>query len=137
MASVALDGLTPAGWQRGAGFSHGVRVQGGSPLYIAGQTAHSAGGGGVVSDDFGAQWDQCLGNVVAVVEAGGGRADQVASLTVFITDMAEYQASLAALREPWTRHFGKHFPAITLVAVSALVDARAKIEIEGVAFLPD
>ena len=131
-----LQGLTPEGWQRGAGFSHGMTARGGRQLSIAGQTAHSQGSG-VVSDDFAAQWDQCLGNVVAVTEAAGGSAQHVASLTVFVTSMEEYHASVAGLVEPWMRHFGKHFPAITLIGVSSLIEERAQIEIQGTAFIPD
>lgn len=136
MAEVQIQGLTPEGWQRGAGFSHGMTARGGTQLSIAGQTAHDQGSG-VVSDDFAAQWDQCLGNVLAVVAAAGGTAQHVVSLTLYVTSMEEYQASGASLAEPWRRHFGKHFPATTLVAVSALVDERAKIEVAGTAFIPD
>jgi enamine deaminase RidA (YjgF/YER057c/UK114 family) len=136
MADVELRGLTPEGWQRGAGFSHGMSSRGGRHLSIAGQTAHE-NGSGVVSDDLAAQWDQSLGNVVAVVEAAGGGAQHVAELTVFVTSMSEYHESGAALVEPWRRHFGKHFPAITLIGVTALIEERAKIEIKGTAFIPE
>ena len=136
MPDAQMQGLTPEGWKRGAGYSHGMSARGGRHLSIAGQTAHEQGSG-IVSDDFAAQWDQALGNVVAVVVAAGGNATDVAAMTVFVTSMDEYNASGAGLVEPWLRHFGKHFPAITLVAVSALIEPRAKIEIEGTAFVPD
>ena len=134
MPSVEIQGLTPEGWQRGAGFSHGMTASGGTRLWIAGQIAHE-NGLGLVSSDFARQWDQCLGNVVAVVRAAGGAVDNITSLTVYVTSMKEYQANLRDLAEPWKRHFGRHFPAIALLAVSELLVPAAKIEIQGEAVL--
>lgn len=133
MSDVEIRMLTPEGWRRGAGYSHCVTASGGTMVWVAGQVATREGGGEIVSDAFAAQWDQALGNVVAAVEAAGGSAASVTALKIHVTDLEEYHANGAGLVEPWKRHFGRHFPAITLVGVTGLVDARAKIEIDAAA----
>ncbi len=132
MPDPQLTPITPDGWQRGRGFSHGMTVQGATKvLFVAGQVATQAGATGVVSDDFVEQWEQCMTNFQTVVEAGGGRMDQVSALRIFVTDIDEYLRSAAQLGAPHQRHLGQHFPATTLVGVTGLVQPGAKIEIEG------
>lgn len=137
MAEAQFSAITPEGWQRGLGFSHGYTVEGGQKvLFIAGQVATERGAGeGVVSDDFVEQWDQCLANVRAVVEAVGGRMENVTALRIFVTDINEYLENAPKLGGPQRRHFGKHFPASTLVGVTGLVAPGAKVEIEGTAVI--
>ncbi len=136
MADAQLTYVTPAGWKRGAGYSHGLVVEGGSRvLFVAGQVATDRGGDSVVSDDFVAQWDQCLANVLAVVETMGGTAQNIAAMRIFVTDVPEYLSSQSRLGEPHLKHLDKHFPASTLVGVTGLVQSKAKIEMEAVVVL--
>ncbi len=118
-----------------SGFSNGVLTESGAKLlFIAGQiawdTEHK-----IVSDDFVEQFDRALANVIAVVEAAGGSADQIARLTIYVTSKAEYRRRTRELGERYRARLGKHFAAMALVEVSGLLDDRAKVEIEGVAAL--
>ncbi|MEO1365704.1 MAG: RidA family protein [Acidobacteriota bacterium] len=118
------------------GYANGVLAPAGSRLLmVAGQIAWD-GDQRIVSDDFTAQFAQALRNVVAVVEAAGGGAEHLGSLTLYVTDKGEY---LAATREVGTAYreiCGRHFPAMALVEVRGLLDPRAKVEIQGLAALP-
>jgi enamine deaminase RidA (YjgF/YER057c/UK114 family) len=90
----------------------------------------------IVSDDFAAQFDQALANVLAVVHAAGGVAQHLISLTVFVTDKRRYLAAAPAIGPLWRQRCGKHYPTMALVEVSALVEDRALVEIQGLAVLP-
>lgn len=118
------------------GFSHGVVVPVGSRLLlVAGQVASDATGN-VVPGDFVAQFARALDNVLAVVTAAGGTAADVARLTLYVTDCAEYLACLGELGEVYRRRMGRHYPAMTLVEVARLVESGARVEIEATAALP-
>ena len=129
MAGLELTGVTPEGWQRGRGYSHGMQVTGGSNvLFVAGQLAVAEGGDAVVSHDFVDQWGQCLANVRAVVESAGGRMDQVGAMQIFVTDQEEFLANRPNLGEAHVQHLGRHYPAMTLLEVPRLLIPGAKIE---------
>lgn len=129
--------ILPEGWRRARGYAYGVATTGGTTLRVAGQIAVRDGQGPVDPGlDFGAQFALALANVVAVVRAAGGEPQHVASLRAYVTDMAEFHAAGAAIGEAWGASLGKHFPAMTLVAVTALVDPNAKVEIEAEAAIP-
>jgi enamine deaminase RidA (YjgF/YER057c/UK114 family) len=118
-----------------SGFSHGVVVPPGSRLlYVAGQTAADATGA-VASSDFVSQFDAALDKVLQVVAAAGGEPANIARMTIYVTDMAAYRASRRQLGEVWKRRMGRHYPAMALVAVTALVDAGATVEIAADAML--
>lgn len=135
MSETQFTSVVPEGWQRGRGYAHAVAVETAKKLvFIAGQVATKGGDNqNIVSEDFVVQWDQCLANFKTVVEAAGGTVESVVALRIFVTDVNEYQTNLAATGEPYKRHFGRHFPAITLVGVTGLAAPGAKIEIEGTA----
>jgi enamine deaminase RidA (YjgF/YER057c/UK114 family) len=117
------------------GYSNGVLTEpGGRLLFIAGQIGWTQQQE-IVSDDFVAQFDQALANVVAVVTAAGGKVEQIARLIIYVTDKPEYAARTREVGERYRSHMGKHFPAMALVEVKSLLDDRAKVEIEGVAVL--
>lgn len=129
--------ILPEGWGRARGYSYAVASSGGTTLRIAGQIAVRDGKGPVNPDlDFGAQFALALENVVTVVRAAGGEPQHVVNLRAYVTDMAAFHASGAAIAEGWRASLGKHFPAMTLVGVSALVDPNAKVEIEAEAVIP-
>jgi enamine deaminase RidA (YjgF/YER057c/UK114 family) len=90
----------------------------------------------IVSDDFALQFRQALANVVAVVEAAGGRPEHLVSLTVYVTDKREYIAALPEVGAAYRELVGKHFPTMALVGVAELLEDRAKVEIQGLAVLP-
>jgi enamine deaminase RidA (YjgF/YER057c/UK114 family) len=135
--SAAFTIVNPPELGAPRGFAHGiVTPAGGRLLFVAGQTAGEAEprrreGASV----FAQQFDDALARVLAVVRAAGGRPDEIARMTVFVTSMDAYRESRPALREVWQRHMGSHYPPMTLVAVTALVDEQAMVEIEATARL--
>ena len=136
MDTTALTIVNPPELGRPRGFAHGLLTPaGGRTLVVAGQIAADADGR-VTTDDFVQQFDAALANVLIVVHAGGGRADHIARMTVYVTKMTEYREKRSALRDVWQRHMGAHYPTMTLVQVLALVDERATVEIEATAVLP-
>jgi len=130
------------------GFAHGlIAPAGGRLLFVAGQTAGNAAlkgprhdngprhDGGIAAPLFAQQFDDALARVLAVVRAAGGRPEQIARMTVYVTDIDAYRESRPALHDLWLRHMGSHYPAMALVAVTALVDEQAMVEIEATAVL--
>ena len=119
------------------GYSNGVLTErGGRLLFIAGQVAWDETQK-IVSSDFVEQFDRALTNVIAVVRATGGRAEQIARLVIYVTDKTEYRAHTSAIGERYRRIMGRHFPAMVLVEVKSLLDDGAKVEIEGIAVLTE
>lgn len=133
---TALRTLQPEGWPRPKGYCNGLRVPAGHDLVftagMVGWDEHEK----IVPGGFVAQFEQALRNVVAVVEAAGGRPEHVIRLTVYVTDREAYLGSLRELRDPWQRVMGRHYPAMALVQVAGLVEDGALLEIEGTAALP-
>ena len=118
-----------------SGYSNGVLTDtGGRLLFIAGQIAWDERRQ-IVSDDIVEQFDRALANVIDVVTAADGRADQIARLVIYVTDKNEYKQLVKESGERYRARMGKHFPAMALVEVKSLLEDRAKIEIEGVAVL--
>ena len=120
----------PKGWNHGLVAPAGARI-----LFIAGQAGWESGDPGEPAG-FAAQFARALDKVLAVIQGAGGRPEDLVRLTVYVTDLAEYRASLQALGEGWRARFGKHYPAMALVQVSGLVDRGARVEMEGTAALP-
>jgi enamine deaminase RidA (YjgF/YER057c/UK114 family) len=114
------------------GFSHAVRA--GDTVYLAGQTAQ-APDGRIVGSGLVAQFDQASANLVAALRAAGGEPDDLVSLQVFLTDVAEYRECLPGLGRVWRSHFGRRYPAMGLFGVRELFDPDAKVELMGVAVL--
>jgi enamine deaminase RidA (YjgF/YER057c/UK114 family) len=113
----------PSGWNNGM-----LGPAGGRVLFVAGQAAPTAGG-------LVAQWEAALERVLAVVRAAGGAAQDIGRMTVYVTDRAAYLAQLKPLGEVHRRLMGRHYPAMALVEVKALVDPHALVEIEATAVL--
>lgn len=115
------------------GYSHGTLTpRGARILFVAGQVGWDEEQR-LVGENFVAQFEQALANVVLVVRsAGGGRRD-IARLSIYVTDKGEYLADLGAVGEAYRRVMGKHFPAMALVEVKGLVEPGAKVEIEATA----
>jgi enamine deaminase RidA (YjgF/YER057c/UK114 family) len=119
----------PRGWNNGM-----LTQAGGRMLFIAGQTARDSSGR-VAATDFVSQFNQALGNVLAVLRQAGGEPSDIGRFTIYVTDIAAYRASLKPLGETYRRRMGTHFPAMALVEVTSLVDPEAVVEIEATAVL--
>jgi len=117
------------------GYSNGVKARG-AVLAIAGQVGWDREQR-MVSDDFAAQFDQALANLVTVVRAAGGSPEHLIQMRLYVTDKSEYASQLKAVGEAYRKHMQRHYPAMTLVEVKGLLEDRAKIEIEGLAVIPD
>ena len=115
-----------------AGFAHAVVAAPGQTVYLAGQTAQGPDGA-IVGGTIVEQFDVAAGNVVTALTAAGARPDQLVSMVIYTTDMGEYRSSLAELGPVWRRHFGRHYPAVALLGVTALFDDDAKVELVATA----
>ena len=134
MRSRAIE---PEGWRAPRGYANGVLVEGaGRLLFVAGQIAWDAEQRLVGGDDLAAQFAQALRNVVAVVRAAGGGPEHLARMTVYVTDKRRYLAATKAIGALWREVVGRHYPAMAVVEVKALIEDRALVEIEATAVLP-
>jgi len=111
------------------GYAHAVVAAPGRTVYLGGQI----GAGETVVEQFAS----AAANLVAALRAAGGEPDDLVSLVVYATDLDEYRASLSDLGEVWRHRFGRRYPAMALVGVSALLDPMARVELMGVAVVPD
>ena len=126
--------ILPEGWPRPKGYANGIVAEG-KLLFIAGQIGWNEKEQ-FESDDFVAQVEQALKNIVAVLQAAGGKPEHIARLTWYVTDKKEYLSRLADVGAAYRRTLGAVFPTMSLVQVVALVEDRAKVEIEATAVLP-
>jgi enamine deaminase RidA (YjgF/YER057c/UK114 family) len=127
--------LQPQGWSPAKGYANGVAARG-LQIYVGGQIGWNARQE-FESDDFILQTQQALRNVVAVLAAGGAGPEHMVRMTWYILDRVEYNRRLKELGAVYREEVGRHFPAMTCVQVAALVEARAKVEIEVTAVVPD
>ncbi len=127
--------IHPLGWARSRGYSHGWLAQG-QVLFIAGQIGWNPRlGSPKLPKGFAEQFEQALTSVLSVVREAGGRPEDLVRLTIYVTDVKEYEGAAKKLGVIWRRHMGRHYPAITLLEVSALLERAAQVEIEGTAVL--
>jgi enamine deaminase RidA (YjgF/YER057c/UK114 family) len=118
------------------GYANGVLADaGGRVLFVAGQIGWDEQQR-IVSEDFVGQFARALENVLAVVADAGGTPEQIARLTIYVTDKREYAARTREVGERYRALMGQHYPAMTLVEVKDLLEDGAKIEIEATAVLP-
>lgn len=127
--------LQPPDWAAPKGYANGVAARG-TLIFVGGQIGWNAQQQ-FESDDFIAQTRQALANVYAVLAAGGAGPEHMVRMTWYVVDRVEYNARLRELGEVYRAVMGRHFPAMTCVEVSALMEERAKVEIEVTAVLPD
>jgi len=132
--SVTKSFVNPPQLAEPKGYSNGIVVEGGRLLFVGGQIGWDLNRI-VVSDDFAEQFGQALENVIAVVRAAGGEPTDITRLLIFVTDRKEYLSRLKEIGAAYRQLMGKHFPAMTLVQVTALVEDSAKVEIEATAVL--
>ena len=136
-SDIAYTPILPEGWTRPRGFSHAVVATGTKSVRIAGQIGREPSQAHIpAGTDTGTQWKVALSNVVAVLKAAGGEPTHLVALRAYVTDIAEFNSAGPAIGAAWGVTLGRHFPAMTLVQVSALIDPNAKVEIEAEAILP-
>jgi enamine deaminase RidA (YjgF/YER057c/UK114 family) len=134
---MPLTPINPESLGAPSGYSNGLLADaGGKLLFIAGQIAWNEKQQ-IVSDDFVEQFDRALANVITVVNAARGKAEDVVRLVIYVTDKREYRSRTREVGERYRKHMGKHFPAMVLVEVAGLLDDRAKVEIEGIALISE
>jgi enamine deaminase RidA (YjgF/YER057c/UK114 family) len=126
--------LNPAGWKPARGYANGIAASG--RMLFLGGTIGWNGQQEFESDDFIDQVAQALRNIVEVLAEGGARPEHLVRLTWYVTSRDEYVARLRELGTVYREIIGKHFPAMALVQVGALVEERAKVEIEATAVVP-
>ncbi|MGI9026065.1 MAG: RidA family protein [Burkholderiaceae bacterium] len=127
--------LQPQGWAEPRGYSNGTAARG-TLISIAGQIGWNAQCA-FESDDFAVQTRQALANIVAVLAVAGGRPEHIVRMTWYVTDKREYVSAYPAIGAAYREIIGKHYPAMTAVQVVALIEDRAKVEIEATAVIPD
>lgn len=123
--------IHPEGWAPAKGYANGVLAQDGT-LYVGGQIGWTAAQR-FETHDFISQMEQALRNILAVVEAAGGSATDLVRLTWYVTDKREYLARQSEIGAVYRQVLGRHFPAMTMVVVAALVEDEALLEIEATA----
>lgn len=127
--------LHPRHWKQPKGFANGIAAEG-RLVFLAGQVGWNAEQI-FESDDFVAQVRQALANIVALVAEAGGKPEHITRLTWYVLDKREYLSRLRELGDAYRSVMGRHFPAMTLVQVGALVEDLAKVEIEATAVVPN
>lgn len=127
--------LQPPDWAEPKGYANGILARG-ALLFVGGQIGWNAAQQ-FESDDFVVQTRQTLQNIAAVLKAGGAGPEHMVRMTWYIVDRVEYNARLKEIGGVYREVMGKNFPAMTCVQVAALMESRAKIEIEVTAVLPD
>jgi enamine deaminase RidA (YjgF/YER057c/UK114 family) len=126
--------LHPKSWTPAKGYANGIAATG-RQVFVAGQIGWNAEQQ-FTSDDFAAQTEQALRNIVAVLAEASAGPEHLVRLTWYITDKREYSANLKAIGDAYRRVIGRHFPTMSMVQVSALIEDRAKVEIEATAVVP-
>ncbi len=132
MGKTIINPLTLA---RPRGFSHGVLVSGGQLLFLAGQTGSDPEGNILAPGDLVAQYEQVLRNLKTVVEAAGGKMQDIVKFNIFVRDRDDYLAHLKPLGQVHRSFFGNYYPAAALFEISRFFQDEALIEIEGIAML--
>ena len=127
--------LQPQGWAPPAGYANGIAAQG-TVVFVAGQVGWDAAQK-FHSADIVPQFEQALRNVLAVLAETGGRAEHICRITAYCCDKPAYLAARPQLGRIWQLLMGKHYPAMSMIFVSDLLDAPGKIELEATAVIPE
>ncbi|VXB91469.1 Putative translation initiation inhibitor, yjgF family [Massilia sp. 9I] len=130
-----IEILQPAGWVRPKGYSNGIAARG-KQIYVSGMIGWDAECR-FQTDDFVGQCRQALENVVAVLREGGAGPEHIVRMTWYVLDRREYLEAGAELGAAYRDVIGRHFPAMSAVQVAALMEERARVEIEVTAVIPD
>lgn len=127
--------LQPEGWVKPVGYANGISARG-RTLFVGGQIGWN-GQSEFETDDLVGQVRQTLENVMAVLAAGGAGPEHITSMTWYFIDKREYLANLKEIGAAYRDVVGRHYPAMAALQVSALMEDRAKVEIQAIAVVPD
>ena len=132
---MASQTLLPPGWAPPIGYANGIAADAGRIVFVAGQVGWDAQQK-FQRTDFVSQFDQALANVLKVLAQAGGRPEHICRITAYCCDKPAYLAARAELGRIWRRLMGSHYPAMSMIFVSDLLDSPGKIELEATAVLP-
>ena len=127
--------LHPPSWLPPIGYSNGIAARAGRIVFVAGQIGWNAEQR-FETRDLAQQFERALDNIVAVLAEAGARPEHICRMTAYCTDKPGYLAARSELGRIWRRLIGKHFPAMSMIFVSDLLDAPGKIELEATAVIP-
>ena len=127
--------LQPPGWARPRGYANGIAAEG-RIVFIAGQIGWDEQSQ-FQTDDLAGQVRQALANVLSVLAEAGGRPEHIARMTWYVTDKRAYLDASRAIGQVYRELMGKHYPTMTAVQVTALIEDRAQVEIEATAVVPE
>lgn len=130
---MTIEHIDAATLPKPSGFAHAVRAD--NTVYLAGQTALDSDGT-IVSGGIVAQFRQCLSNLLAALAGAGGTAADLVSVTIYLTDISDYQAHGADIGRVWRELAGRDYPAMAGIGTTGLWQSDALIEIQGIAVLP-
>jgi enamine deaminase RidA (YjgF/YER057c/UK114 family) len=130
-----MRALLPEGWAPPIGYANGIEVDAGRIVFIAGQVGWDAQQK-FASEDIATQFEQALANVVTVLAEAGGAPHHICRITAYCCDKPAYLAARPQLGAIWKRQMGRHYPAMSMIFVSDLLDSPGKIELEATAVLP-
>lgn len=130
-----INVIEPDGWLAPRGYANGIAATG-RFISIAGQIGWNPMNGNIESPDFAQQAAQALRNIVAVLERAGARPEHLVRMTWFITDRAAYVSARTAIGDAYREIIGRHFPTMSVIIVSGLIEADALVEIEATAVVP-
>jgi len=128
--------LLPEGWDPPIGYANGMETRPGRLIFLAGQVGWDAQRR-FASAELVPQFEQALRNILDVLAVAGGEAEHVCRVTAFCTDKAAYLAARRELGAVWRRLMGRHYPAMSMIFVSDLLDSPGMIELEATAVIPD
>jgi enamine deaminase RidA (YjgF/YER057c/UK114 family) len=129
---VSIERVNPPSLAKPSGFAHAVIATGGRIVFLAGQTALNADGA-IVGHTVVEQFEQALANLLTALAAAGGQPADLASLTVYAVDLADYRTHGREIGTAWRRLAGRDYPAMAAVGVSRLWDSAALVEVQGYA----
>lgn len=127
--------VQPSHFAKPKGYANGMIARG-RTLFVAGQIGWEADGR-FTTDDFVEQFARALDNVIDVVRAAGGEPTDIVKMTIYVTALDAYRERRSEIGEAWRSRMGAHYPAMALLQVAGLLEPRALVEIEAVAFLPE
>jgi len=131
-----LNVLQPEGWIEPVGYVNGLHAPPGRLVFIAGQVGWNEQQV-FPGDDLVAQFEQALRNVLAVLAEAGGEPGHICRITAYCSDKSAYLTARPELGRVWRRLMGRHYPAMSMIFVSALLDEPGKIELEATAVVPE
>jgi enamine deaminase RidA (YjgF/YER057c/UK114 family) len=126
--------LQPRGWKPPVGYANGIAASG-TVVFVAGQVGWDSEQV-FRSEEIVPQFQQALENVIAVLAEAGGRPEHICRMTAYCCDKPAYLAARAELGRIWRRLMGRHYPAMSMIFVSDLLDSPGKIELEATAVIP-